>query len=232
VEVVVVVAVADTGMGAIDLAHSPVPVLRPLVLVLGLQCTDAGVVTDVSRFVEEEATAVVVHSLGPATITTALHALVRVLGPQFAVVEGDHFRRDGARPATPEAGMVAGEGQGVTLYVPVGQVRGRTLGQDQGLAPCHIRVLQDIHGAGVVLGRTAEEGEPGAGAEAEMIFGTAGQGRRSSGYTNFYLLICQMRFLCLVFIRCLFLSFRFPTLARDALDPIQLFMQENTYILV
>ena len=179
-----------------------------------------------SRFVEEEVTAVVVHLQGPATITIALRALVRVLGPRFVVVERGHFRRDGARLATPEAGMVAGEGQGVTLCVPVGHVLGRTLGQGQGLAPCHIRVLQDIHGARVGLSPTAEEGE--LGAEAEMIFGTAGQGRRSSGYTNFCC-FAKMRFsgLCLMFIRCLFPNFQFSiseTVPWDVLDPIQLFI--------
>ena len=231
----VVVAVVDTGTGATDLAHSRVPVPGHHVHVHGLHSTDAEVVrqethtaaTDVSRFVEEEATAVVLHFLGPVTITTALHALVRVLGPRFVVVETDHFRQDGARPATPEAGMVAGEGQGVTLCVPAGHVRGRTLGQDQGLAPCRIRVLQDIHGAGVVLGPTAEEGEPGAGAEAEMIFGTAGPGRLSSAYTNFYLLFCQIKFLCL----CLYDVYSsVPDSTMDALDPIQLFMIKYVYL--
>lgn len=183
----VVVEVEDIGTGATDPAPSRVPVLGPLVpsLVPGLLPTDAGVDLQATRMcatvipsVEEEGSVGVVLLEESVTITIALYALVPVLVPHLVVVGRGHFLPGDARLATPEVDMVAGEGQGVTRCARVGHVRGHSLERNRGLVPCHIRVIQDTHGAGVVAGPSAEEGEPRAGAEAERTSETVGQGRR------------------------------------------------------
>lgn len=191
----VLVEVEATGTGATDLAPSRVPVLGPLAPGLDphlRRATDAGVVLQathlaatvtVIRTVEEEDTVVVALLEGSVTITIALHVLVRVLVPRFVVAERGRFLPGDARLATPEEDMAVGEGRGVTLCVRVDHVRGHTLGRSRGLAPGHIRVIQGIRKAGAVVGPSAEEGELGAGAEPEMTFETAGQGRRGSRFS-------------------------------------------------
>jgi len=203
--VVVDEAGEDTETGATDLAPSRAPALGPLVPGLGLhflrRTTDAGVVLRATRTEEEQGdTAVVVLPEGLVTTFIDLHALVLVHAPLFVVAERGHFLPDDARPATLEADMAAGEGQGATRCVRVGHVRGHTLVRKRGLGPCHTRVIQDIREAGLVVGPSAEEEGQGAGAEAEMIFETAGQGRRGSCYTNFQQLFCSTKscFLCLM----------------------------------
>jgi len=199
----VVAEVGDSGTGGIDLAPSRVPALGPalgVVLCLVYTTTDAGVAPQVTRMcatvihsVEEEGLVVVPLLEGPATIDIALHAPVRVLVPRVVVLGRGHFLPDDARLATPEVDMEAGEGQGVTRCAQAAHVRGHTLDRSRGLGPCHIRVIQDIHEARLIVGPSAEEGEPRAGAEAEMIFETVGQGRLSSQYATLHQLFCKIR---------------------------------------
>jgi len=175
-----------TEMAATDPAPSRVLVLEPLVpgLVPGHLPTDAGVVPQATRMFAtvihsvEEDSVVVVLLEGSVTITIVLYALVPVLAPPLVVVERDHFLPGGARLAIPEVDMAAGEGQGATPYARVGHVRGHSLDRNRGLAPGHIRLIQDTHEAGVAPGPSAGEGEPRAEASAEKTSEIAGQGRR------------------------------------------------------
>jgi len=208
-----VVVEVDTGTGVIDLAPSRVPALGPVlgpVLCLLCRPTGVGVVpratgmcATVTRTVEEEGSVVVLLLEGPVTIAIALHALDRVLVPHFVVVGRDHFLPGDARLATPEVGMGAGEGQGVTQCARAGHVRDHTLDRSQGVVPYHIRVIQGIHEARLEVGPSAEGGEPGAGPEAEMTSETVGQGRLSSPYPTFHQ-FCEFRlFLVLDVVSCL-----------------------------
>jgi hypothetical protein len=202
----VVDEIEDTETDATDLVPSRGPVLglAPGLVLCHLQATDAGVVPLATRMcatvihsVEEEGSVVVVLLEGSVTITIALHALVRVLVPRLVVVDQGHFLPGDAHLVTPEVDMAAEGGQGVTRCVRVGHVRGHTL--DRGLAPCHIRVIRDIREARLVAGPSAEEGEPGAEAEAEMTemtSETAGRDRRGSRQYNLPSIVLQNQIAC------------------------------------
>jgi len=210
----VVDEVEDTGTGATGLVLPPVPALGlpvPGLVLLFRAATDGGVGPQVTlmdatviRSAEEEGLVVVVRLEGPVMISIALHALVPVPVLQFVVAEKGHFLPGDAHLAIPEAVMAVGAGPGVTRSVRVGHVRGQSLVRNRGLGPCLIQVVQGIHEARAVVSPPAEEGEQGAGAEAGMIFETAGQDRRGSCHTGFPSIVIQKMFVLHVLSICLY----------------------------